>query len=419
MKKLAFILTSFLIIASCSTMRVALVGDPQADSTLEADFARKSVFKELGERKDIDFAIFLGDLCNDKPELLEEMKAQVDSLPFECVCVPGNHDRNFYPKQKDGSRKKRDLATYRDVMGYVDTTFVRKGYRFILMNDVLPGAGLNECGFTPEQYAWLEKVLDNTPSKMPVVIAMHIPLDEFPQKDALSRLFAGHRTLAVCAHTHTAYRTFVEMPAADSAPAYKIDEIVPGTTCGTWWRGVPDGYGIPEARMNCGAPRGYGIADFSKNGYKYSYKTVQRDSLASAYVYQIPEPARKKGEPAPEFVPQDRLYVNVFSGHTEGVCEVKLPGDRTWHRLERVNETDPGTRILMARYRSMPKAALKAMGRDRIPVISGRSAHLWAGGQGLAEAIKDRGVKQIEVRYSDHATKVRCTIPVNFAPENR
>ena len=105
-------------------LRVAFVGDPQVDDSLELEFARKSIYRELMQRKDIDLAVFLGDLVNDKPELLLPTRAILDSLPFRWVCVPGNHDRDLYPKNPDGKRRLRDLQTYRKIIGHPDTTFV-------------------------------------------------------------------------------------------------------------------------------------------------------------------------------------------------------------------------------------------------------------------------------------------------------
>ena len=46
-------------------LRVALVGDPQVDDSTEMGYARRSVYRELRGRRDLDMCIFLGDLVND------------------------------------------------------------------------------------------------------------------------------------------------------------------------------------------------------------------------------------------------------------------------------------------------------------------------------------------------------------------
>ena len=63
-------------------LKVAFVGDPQVDDSTELLYARKSVYRELRERKDIDMAIFLGDIVNDSMELLEQSRESMDSLAY-------------------------------------------------------------------------------------------------------------------------------------------------------------------------------------------------------------------------------------------------------------------------------------------------------------------------------------------------
>ena len=117
-------------------LRVALVGDPQVDDSTEMGYARRSVYRELYGRRDLDMCIFLGDLVNDNMSLLPESVGVVDSLPYQCFMVPGNHDRDVYRGPKSSSYRPRDLSTWRKVVGYVDTSFVRSNVRFILMNNV-------------------------------------------------------------------------------------------------------------------------------------------------------------------------------------------------------------------------------------------------------------------------------------------
>ncbi|MGN0188594.1 MAG: hypothetical protein ACI395_03685, partial [Candidatus Cryptobacteroides sp.] len=64
-------------------LRVAFVGDPQVDDSLELGFARRSIYRELMQRKDIDLAVFLGDLANDDTSMLPATRQTLDSLPFK------------------------------------------------------------------------------------------------------------------------------------------------------------------------------------------------------------------------------------------------------------------------------------------------------------------------------------------------
>ena len=90
--------------------------------------------------------------------------------------MPGNHDRDRYPKE-DG--RARDLSSWQREVGYIDTTFVCKGVRFILMNDVRTRRQADyEAGWSEAQKRWLADVIALTPDAQPVVLATHIPLEE-------------------------------------------------------------------------------------------------------------------------------------------------------------------------------------------------------------------------------------------------
>ena len=112
MKSLLILLTIF---------KVAFVGDPQVDNATELGYARKSIYKELRERKDLDLVIVLGDIVNDDTSLLPATKQSLDSLSCPWLAVPGNHDRNLYREEKG---RPRDLHCWEDTIGYVDTAFV-------------------------------------------------------------------------------------------------------------------------------------------------------------------------------------------------------------------------------------------------------------------------------------------------------
>lgn len=195
-------------------LRVAFVGDPQADGMRQLEYCRKTIHKELRERKDLDLVIVLGDLVNDQVDLLEPTKASLDSLPCPWLCVPGNHDRDVYPKV-DGRKRPRDISTYRKVIGYEDTTFVKGGIRFILMNDVRLGGKEYDGGFRNSQKVWLDSVLRATPMNMLAVLSVHIPVTQFAAKDSLSAILSVHPNILVMSgHTHKVERKYLHLENA-------------------------------------------------------------------------------------------------------------------------------------------------------------------------------------------------------------
>ena len=346
-------------------LRVALVGDPQVDNPVEMGYARRSIYRDLRGRRDLDLCIFLGDLVNDNMSLLPESLSVIDSLPFQSFMVPGNHDRDVYrgAKSSGSMSRPRDLSTWRKLVGYVDTSFVRGNVRFIMMNNVRhAAAGMTDYvgGFTEKQKHWLDSVLvtdvargekmssgsvdrSRKPSRGKVtpaltILATHIPFSQMKGRDSVLALIPEHtRILYVSGHTHFVSRD-------DSIP-----EVIAGATCGSWWRGVKDSDGVPYALQSCGAPRGYFVAEISRDGdYRLRYRCVGMDDEVSVWGVRVecegavrPEDNIVMGKDESEGVTVKegggvyRLYINVFGGAPDGVVRVR--GARRWRIVSRGN----------------------------------------------------------------------------------
>ena len=354
-------------------LRVALVGDPQVDNPVEMGYARRSIYRDLRGRRDLDLCIFLGDLVNDNMSLLPESLSVIDSLPFQSFMVPGNHDRDVYrgAKSSGSMSRPRDLSTWRKLVGYVDTSFVRGNVRFIMMNNVRhAAAGMTDYvgGFTEKQKHWLDSVLvtdvarggkmsrgsvdrSRRPSRGKVtpaltILATHIPFSQMKGRDSVLALIPEHtRILYVSGHTHFVSRD-------DSIP-----EVIAGATCGSWWRGVKDSDGVPYALQSCGAPRGYFVAEISRDGdYSLRYRCVGMDDEVSVWGVRVecegavrPEDNIIMGKDESEGVTVKegggvyRLYINVFGGAPDGVVRVR--GGRRWRIVSRGNgvQVDDGS----------------------------------------------------------------------------
>ncbi|MED9899359.1 MAG: calcineurin-like phosphoesterase C-terminal domain-containing protein [Bacteroidales bacterium] len=354
-------------------LRVALVGDPQVDNPVEMGYARRSIYRDLRGRRDLDLCIFLGDLVNDNMSLLPESLSVIDSLPFQSFMVPGNHDRDVYrgAKSSGSMSRPRDLSTWRKLVGYVDTSFVRGNVRFIMMNNVRhAAAGMTDYvgGFTEKQKHWLDSVLvtdvarggkmssgsvdrSRRPSRGKVtpaltILATHIPFSQMKGRDSVLALIPEHtRILYVSGHTHFVSRD-------DSIP-----EVIAGATCGSWWRGVKDSDGVPYALQSCGAPRGYFVAEIRRDGdYRLRYRCVGMDDEVSVWGVRVEGEGAVRtednivmGKDESEGVTVKeggfvrakkdsgvyRLYINVFGGAPDGVVRVR--GGRRWRIVSRGN----------------------------------------------------------------------------------
>lgn len=380
-------------------LRVALVGDPQVDDSTEMGYARRSVYRELRGRRDLDMCIFLGDLVNDNMPLLPESVGVVDSLPYQCFMVPGNHDRDVYRGPKSSMHRQRDLSIWRKAVGYVDTSFVRGNVRFVLMNNVRPSdSGMTDYagGFTDRQKHWLDSVLavdrvearvrrisrgDGTPSL--TILATHIPFSQMKGRDSVLALIPDiSRLLFVSGHTH-----FVSRDES-------IRELIVGAACGSWWRGVRDSDGIPYALQSCGAPRGYFIADIHRDGtYDLSYKCIGRPASEQLSAWAVPNDSTGRSY---------RLYINVFGGSSDGVVRISGLGRKTYsceRSLMAAPEVEQVIRLNASRSRDYRKAH-----RDEfIPLRRKPSPHLWQ----TTDLISGPLPAHVNVIYCDAHMRIR------------
>lgn len=391
--------------ARCRVLRVALVGDPQVDDSTEMGYARRSVYRELRGRRDLDMCIFLGDLVNDNMSLLPESVGVVDSLPYQCFMVPGNHDRDVYRGPKSSMHRQRDLSTWRKAVGYVDTSFVRGNVRFVLMNNVRPSdSGMTDYvgGFTERQKHWLDSVLNRgvgeTRGRKPsraerspalTILATHIPFSQMKGRDSVLALIPDiSRLLFVSGHTHFVSRD-------DSIP-----ELIAGAACGSWWRGVRDSDGIPYALQSCGAPRGYFIADIHRDGtYDLSYKCIGRPASEQLSAWAVPNDSTGRSY---------RLYINVFGGSSDGVVRISGLGRKTYS-CERSLMAAPEVEQVIRLNASQSRDYRKAHRDEFIPLRRKPSPHLWQ----TTDLISGPLPAHVNVIYRDAHMRIRQRVPIS------
>lgn len=387
-------------------LRVALVGDPQVDDSTEMGYARRSVYRELYGRRDLDMCIFLGDMVNDNMSLLPESVEVVDSLPYQCLMVPGNHDRDVYRGPKSSSYRPRDLSTWRKVVGYVDTSFVCGNVRFVLMNNVRHSdSGMTDYvgGFTDRQKHWLDSVLNRcvgeTSGKKPsraernpslTILATHIPFSQMKGRDSVLALIPDiSRLLFVSGHTHFVSRD-------DSIP-----ELIAGAACGSWWRGVRDSDGIPYALQSCGSPRGYFVADIHRDGtYDLSYKCIGRPASEQLSAWAVPNDSTGRSY---------RLYINVFGGSSDGVVRISGIGRKTYS-CERSLMAAPEVEQVIRLNASQSRDYRKSHRDEFIPLRRKPSSHLWQ----TTDLISGPLPAHVNVIYRDAHMRIRQRVRISY-----
>lgn len=390
-------------------LRVALVGDPQVDDSTEMGYARRSVYRELCGRRDLDMCIFLGDLVNDNMSLLPESVGVVDSLPYQCFMVPGNHDRDVYRGPKSSSYRPRDLSTWRKVVGYVDTSFVRGSVHFILMNNVRHSdSGMTDYvgGFTDRQKHWLDSVLNrcvgetsgkrlSSAERNPslTILATHIPFSQMKGRDSVLALVPDtSRLLFVSGHTHFVCRDDT------------LRELIVGAACGSWWRGVRDSDGIPYALQSCGAPRGYFVADIHRNGtYDLSYKCIGSPASDQLSVWAVPSDSTGSSY---------RLYINVFGGSSDGIVRISGLGRRNC-ACERSQMAAPEVEQVIRLNASRSRDYRKAHRDEFIPLRRKPSPHLWQ----TVDLIPGQLPVYVNVIYRDAHMRIRQRVQMSYVQE--
>lgn len=178
----------------------------------------------------------------------------------------------------------------------------------------------------------------------------------------------------------------------------EIPEVQVGATCGLFWLGVRGEDGFPDATMACGAPRGYFVADFKRNGkYSLAYKAVLRDDVASVWV---------SGD--------STLIVNVFGGAPDGRVSVRIPGPKGWLSASREERPAPEALAVIERNKSIPRKIGKVRNPEYLPMRKTNSPHVWS--RVLGSDVDVLKVGTVKIRYRDPVMRFTIQADVKRCP---
>lgn len=205
------------------------------------------------------FLIVGGDMTRDGATHrfeLEQIKADLDQLPFPYYCIPGNHEvGNKYLASSSVSIQKEYIRLYRSVFGPSAWSFTHGNVRFRGFNALLAGSGLKE---ESELWEWLSDQVSQSEMKYNVWIIhpalfiddmkepnwdvkinrndWYFGIDE-PHRSKILRIFkeAG-ADIVVSAHIHCRRRRVVDGIEFLNAPATSFPQ---------WADRWPDGDATP------------------------------------------------------------------------------------------------------------------------------------------------------------------------------
>ena len=373
-------------------LRVLVFGDPQVKSAREVDYYRRDIVEPLRGRHGAQLGITLGDVVDDVPALHPVVKAETARLGIPWLYAPGNHDVD-----PDATDDAGSLRSFNREIG--PDTFIRETglANFVVLDDVIALPGRKPAyigGFREDQFLLLEARLPELRKDRLLVLAMHIPLFEEAGKDSFrdedrARLFAllqpFPHVLVLSAHSHAQRHVFHD---ADDGwqGATPLHEYNVGAACGSYWSGVEDAAGIPDAMMADGTPNGYAVLTVKPGGdYALAWHNA-RDATDSQIGLHAPKVLRRGAYPA------WGVFANVYMGMDDTRVEYRVD-DGEWMPMKRVLQPDPA--LLVENMRDDLAEALR--GYDRSPEAE-PSPHLW---RAALPTKLEAGEHRIEVRAFD------------------
>ena len=373
-------------------LRVLVFGDPQVKSAREVDYYRRDIVEPLRGRHGAQLGITLGDVVDDVPALHPVVKAETAKLGIPWLYAPGNHDVD-----PDATDDAGSLRSFNREIG--PDTFIRETRlaNFVVLDDVIALPGRKPAyigGFREDQFLLLEARLPKLRKDRLLVLAMHIPLFEEAGKDSFrdedrARLFAllqpFPHVLVLSAHSHAQRHVFHD---ADDGwqGATPLHEYNVGAACGSYWSGVEDAAGIPDAMMADGTPNGYAVLTVKPGGdYALAWHNA-RDATDSQIGLHAPKVLRRGAYPA------WGVFANVYMGMDDTRVEYRVD-DGEWMPMKQVLQPDPA--LLVENMRDDLAEALR--GYDRSPEAE-PSPHLW---RAALPTKLEAGEHRIEVRAFD------------------
>lgn len=358
--------------------RVVVLGDTQPRDLKEINYlAHDSVQELIGV--DAAFGTTLGDLVFDNLAIHKEMNEVIGQIGIPWRHVIGNHDiERAGPKNGvEGDRPDNwnVRGPYTRSYGPSYYAFSWGGAHFVAVDNI---RWLDDgedyyyrTGLGEDQMKFIKNFLEEIPDDELVVFMMHIPwVESTPWKDADERkelfdVLASHEnTVSLAAHTHRHYHSF--MDEEDGFSGKENHHLVSmATSCGAWWSGAPDEYGIPHSMMRDGTPTGYAFLDIKGNDYKLSFKAARRPADFQMHL-SAPDEVSVSGTDTVE------VFANVFNALPGATVEMKVGSSGSWAEMEQAAQKDPVFEAMRIREHALGKVPWRKASKT-----NPNARHLW------------------------------------------
>lgn len=370
-----------------------LLGDPQVTNPWQVEMLARDVLDQIAHTESAPLTFWLGDIANNNLDMLPLLADAVGRLGATNYFVPGNHDENY-----DAPADEWALETWTRVMGPPYRSLDWGPVHFILLDDVIwhPAQGEQKArytgGISDEQMQFVRNDLALVPRDRLVVYMFHIPLSGIANRAEFLALFEGRpNVFGVSAHTHTMYHMFFgpEHGWWREEPHHHLVNV---TTCGSWWRGNVDEWGIPVTPCGDGVPNGWTVATFEGNRYSLEYVPAR---MPRSFQIDLFVPTAVTATQASE----RHVYANVFAGSQRSTVEMRLDGGR-WEPMTREitsEQIKADAEFYAAQFRTQLEG-LKQPPDAAPPHVPVASSHLW--NAALPQNLTP-GYHRLEVRSTD------------------
>lgn len=382
---------------SAGALEVLVFGDPQPQTAHNVRHYDRGIVDAVLTAHPMGQAgalgLTLGDVVDDDLSLFPAMNRATARLGVPWLHLAGNHDLDF-----DAAHDEDSLRSFRATYGPDTLAWEEHQASFILLDDVVYQSKQSPNyigGLRPDQFAFLEAYLPTLPRDRLLVIAAHIPFfDPVPGRETFrradrERLFAllkdFPKLLLLTAHGHV-QRHYWHGATDGWQGLAPLHEYNVGAACGSFWSGVADAAGIPDATMADGTPKGWAELSVKDGAYNLRWRSPDAGFDRSGMALHAPKVLRRGAYPA------FGVFANVFMADADARVEFRVDGGE-WQPMRKVERADP--RLLVENVADDLATTLR--GFDRSPEAVD-SSHLWRGTLPTSLAV---GEHTIEVRAFD------------------
>lgn len=349
-------------------LKVLVFGDTQPRNHREIEYIEKDILAELAGTT-ASFGLTLGDIVYDNLNIYDHLTGSVATLGIPWINIPGNHDLDY-----TGDNQRDALGSWYRNFGPDYYSFTWGPAHFVVLNTIVwlvdETGRRYRTGLGADQLEFFRNEVERIDPGQLMVILTHIPFSgstgwyDNSEKEAFLKILAGHQnSVTLAAHTHRHYHHMLD--AADGYPGEEPHHMISvGATCGSWWTGAPDEYGIPHSMQSDGTPTGYCWLHISGNDWKLQWQVARRPA---EFQMHIDAPAAlTEGE-----LQSVTVTANIFNALPTAQVRMKVTGQDDWMTMNNVIRTDSVLHRVIEREAELGAVPWRRLSR---PVAT---PHLW------------------------------------------